>query len=93
MVKAKVSSSAPTPNGAKDRFGGGAPDERPRAIVVLREGRGARLDRFVAEALGVSRSESQRWIGRGRVTVNGAEREASTRLREGERIVVIPEPP
>ena len=69
-------------------------DDKPGAeLVVAREGRGARLDRFVAEALGVSRSESQRWIGRGRVTVNGAERDASARLREGERIVVIPEPP
>ena len=64
-----------------------------KAIIVLRERRGARLDRFVADALGVSRSESQRWIGHGRVTVNGAEREASARLQEGERIVVIPETP
>jgi 23S rRNA pseudouridine1911/1915/1917 synthase len=62
-------------------------------LVVARERSGARLDRFVAEALGVSRSESQRWIGRGRVTINGAVREASARLREGERIVVIPEAP
>lgn len=62
-------------------------------FIVARESSGARLDRFVAEVLGVSRSESQRWIGRGRVTINGAERESSTRLRAGERVVVVPEAP
>lgn len=62
-------------------------------LVVPDQGAGARLDRFVASALGVSRSESQRWIGRGRVTVDGVCGAASTTLRTGERVVVRPEPP
>ena len=60
-------------------------------IVVPREGRGARLDRFVAREIGVSRSELQRWIAHGRVTVNGGRCEASASLREGEHVVVAPE--
>lgn len=63
------------------------------ALVVAREGSGARLDRFVARALGVSRSELQRWITRGRVTVDGAAREASSKLRAGERVIIRPESP
>jgi 23S rRNA pseudouridine1911/1915/1917 synthase len=62
-------------------------------IVVTREGNGARLDRFVAGAIGVSRAELQRWVARGRVTVDGDRREASTTLREGQRVVVLPEAP
>jgi 23S rRNA pseudouridine1911/1915/1917 synthase len=62
-------------------------------VVVPREGNGARLDRFVARALNVSRAELQRWVAGGRVTVDGAARGGSTTLREGQRIVVYPEPP
>jgi 23S rRNA pseudouridine1911/1915/1917 synthase len=61
--------------------------------VVSREQAGARLDRFLADALPISRSELKRWIERGRVTVDGAAREADARLREGERVVVRPEAP
>ncbi len=66
----------------------------PRALielVVTREGNGARLDRFVAAAIGVSRAELQRWVERGRVTVDGDRRDASAKLREGQRVVVVPE--
>jgi 23S rRNA pseudouridine1911/1915/1917 synthase len=62
-------------------------------LVVPAESNGARLDRFVAVAAGVSRSELQRWIEGGRVTVEGARRAADARLRGGERIVVRPAPP
>jgi len=51
------------------------------------------LDRFLADALPVSRSELKRWIERGRVTVDGAPRPADARVREGERVVVRPERP
>jgi len=61
------------------------------ALVVARESSGARLDRFVARALGVSRSQLQGWIARGRVTVDGATRDASAKLRVGERVVIRPE--
>lgn len=62
-------------------------------LVVPPGSNGARLDRFVAEAMGVSRSELQRWIESGRVTVEGAARGASTRLQGGQRVVVRPDAP
>ena len=61
-------------------------------LVVDRVHAGGRVDRFVAASLATSRSEVQRWIEHGRVTVEGAVRDASTRLREGERVVVRPAP-
>ncbi len=61
-------------------------------LVVPPDSSGARLDRFIAGATGVSRSELQRWIESGRVTVEGAPRGASTRLHRGQRIVVRPAP-
>jgi 23S rRNA pseudouridine1911/1915/1917 synthase len=54
---------------------------------------GARLDRFLAEALAVSRAELQRWIAEGRVMVEGAARAPSARVREGDRVVIDPPPP
>jgi 23S rRNA pseudouridine1911/1915/1917 synthase len=65
----------------------------PIELLVPRHAGGLRLDRFVAGALGMSRSELQRWIGHGRVTVDGAPRGASAKLREGERVTVTPEAP
>ncbi len=65
----------------------------PLTFVVPREGGGARLDRFVSTALGVSRAEAQRWIARGRVTVDAYARAASARLRAGDHILVRPEAP
>jgi 23S rRNA pseudouridine1911/1915/1917 synthase len=70
---------------------GGRPSD-PVECVVGRASTGARVDRFVAGCLEVSRSEVQRWIEQGRVTVDGAARDASSRLREGERVVVRPAP-
>ncbi|HEY8087886.1 MAG TPA: RluA family pseudouridine synthase [Polyangiaceae bacterium] len=62
-------------------------------VVVSRAQAGARLDRFLAGALGVSRSELQRWIEAGRVTVGGVARDASSRVREGESVEVEPMAP
>jgi 23S rRNA pseudouridine1911/1915/1917 synthase len=62
-------------------------------LLVPRDAGGSRLDRFVATALGVSRSEVQRWIVHGRATVDGAVRDASAKVRQGERVTVTPEPP
>jgi 23S rRNA pseudouridine1911/1915/1917 synthase len=42
---------------------------------------------------GPSRSELQRWIEHGAVTVDGAAKKAADKLREGVRIQVQPEPP
>jgi 23S rRNA pseudouridine1911/1915/1917 synthase len=61
-------------------------------LVVARAATGSRVDRFLAGSLDVSRTEAQRWIERGRVTVEGAVRSASAKLREGERVLVRPEP-
>ncbi len=64
-----------------------------REIVVPRVAAGVRLDRFLSGLLGVSRSELQRWIAAGRVTVQGRAGEAAARLREGERVHVDPMSP
>ncbi|MDP9151697.1 MAG: RluA family pseudouridine synthase [Myxococcota bacterium] len=64
-------------------------EERMR-LVVPRGETGKRVDRFLASALGVSRSELQRWILRGRVTVEGVACRAALRLREGEHVDVQP---
>jgi 23S rRNA pseudouridine1911/1915/1917 synthase len=65
-------------------------------LVVPREAAGVRLDRFLsltlsATDLGLSRSELQRWIERGRVTVDGVTRKAADKLKEGARIIVDPD--
>ncbi|HEY5243195.1 MAG TPA: S4 domain-containing protein, partial [Polyangiaceae bacterium] len=65
----------------------------PAVLVVPREASGSRLDRFLADALDVSRSELQRWIAAGRVTVDGASRSASGHVREGERVACDPMTP
>jgi 23S rRNA pseudouridine1911/1915/1917 synthase len=62
-------------------------------LLVPREASGSRLDRFLAGALDVSRSEIQRWIEAGRVTVDGARRGASGHVREGERVACDPMTP
>jgi 23S rRNA pseudouridine1911/1915/1917 synthase len=64
-------------------------------LVVPREAAGSRLDRFVAGALAgrATRSQVQRWIEGGRVTVDGIGKHAADTVREGERVVVVPELP
>jgi 23S rRNA pseudouridine1911/1915/1917 synthase len=64
-----------------------------RVLIVSREAAGSRLDRFLAVALDVSRSEAQRWIAAGHVTVEGVLRGASGHVREGERVACDPVTP
>jgi 23S rRNA pseudouridine1911/1915/1917 synthase len=71
---------------------GRARSDEPLERIVHRDEAGARVDRFLAASLETSRSEVQRWIAQGRVTVDGAAREASARLRAGERVLVVPAP-
>ncbi len=53
-----------------------------------------RIDRFLAREARVSRSEAQRWIEAGRVTIDGVACEASDVVRAGARIEAQPmEPP
>lgn len=68
----------------------------PIVLVVPREADGSRLDRFLASTLsamddGPSRTELQRWIENGGVSVDGVVKKASEKLHEGARIVVEPE--
>jgi 23S rRNA pseudouridine1911/1915/1917 synthase len=65
-------------------------DRQVVEILVPPESAGARLDRFAAPRLGVSRAELQRWIAAGRVTVDGVPREASAALKAGARVIVRP---
>jgi len=54
---------------------------------------GERLDRHVADRLDVARNRVARWIGDGRVRVEGRAEKASRPLRPGERIECdVPEP-
>jgi 23S rRNA pseudouridine1911/1915/1917 synthase len=62
-------------------------------LLVAPDHAGVRLDRFVASATGYSRSEIQRWIRSGRVTIGEARRPASAVVRTGERVLVTPEAP
>ena len=67
-------------------------------LVVPREASGARLDRFLAAALAStelspSRAELQRWIERGKVSVDGAPKRAADKVREGAEVLVEPEGP
>jgi len=71
---------------------------RPIVLVVPREAEGTRLDRFLASTLsavegGPSRTELQRWIEHGGVTVDGVVKRAGEKVHEGARIAVSPEPP
>ncbi len=73
----------------------------PLVVVVPREAAGQRLDRFLATALAAAgtnssaptRSELQRWIEQGRVTVNGARQQPSDKVRAEAQIVVVPAAP
>ena len=68
-------------------------DDQRLEVVVPRDAHGARLDRFAAAVAGVSRSELQRWIRDGRVTVDGAPARPSAKVREGERVSIRPQGP
>jgi len=67
-------------------------EARPIRLVVAPERAGERLDRFLAGALG-SRSQAQRLIAEGRVTVEGVPRAKRHAVRAGDRVAVDPEPP
>ena len=70
----------------------------PFVLIVPEEASGARLDRFIVSALrdakgAPSRSELQRWMAHGRVTVNGVKKGASDKVLVGGKVVVQPEAP
>jgi 23S rRNA pseudouridine1911/1915/1917 synthase len=69
--------------------GGPARALGPRTEVVeVRPGEDGRLDRFVAERLGLSRARVQRLVDEGRVAVDGRAARKSDRVAPGARISV-----
>lgn len=63
-------------------------------LIGTEQDQGKRLDIFLAQkAPGLSRSQIQRWIEIGNVTVGGKKAKASQRLKPGDRIsMIVPEP-
>lgn len=53
---------------------------------------GERIDRHVADHLGVARNQVQKWIGAGRVLVDGEPVKPATSVRTGDRIEAEPPP-
>ena len=64
-----------------------------RAEFVVEAASGQRLDSFLAERLGVSRSRAEAWIADGRVRVNGRAPKKRDRPAAGDRIEVELPPP
>ncbi len=63
-------------------------------LHVAEEGAGARLDRHLAQILDEPRNRIQRWIGDGRVAVNGRRAKPSLVLRPGDQVELeAPEEP
>lgn len=70
------------------------PSHLPLTLPVEPGSAGARLDRWLADALpSHSRAEVQRWIKEGRVTVAGAPARANLRLEPGMSVAVELPPP
>jgi 23S rRNA pseudouridine1911/1915/1917 synthase len=63
--------------------------QQPAICVTSRAAEG-RVDRFLAREAGISRTEAQRWIEAGGVTIDGERAEASDLVRAGARVEAIP---
>jgi 23S rRNA pseudouridine1911/1915/1917 synthase len=73
-----------------------ADDDAPnRVVFVLRRDLDKRLDKYLTDRITfMSRTQLQRLIDEGGVTVNGGKCKASTKLRSGDRVeVYVPPPP
>ncbi len=73
----------------------GGEEELPRVTFSLQRDLGTRLDRYLTSRITfMSRTQLQRLIESGGVTVNDRPAKASTRLQRGDRVeVVVPPPP
>jgi 23S rRNA pseudouridine1911/1915/1917 synthase len=80
-----------------DRQGAGAVDDDApnRVVFVLQRDLQKRLDKYLADRIPfMSRTQLQRLIDEGGVTVNGRRPKGSTKLRSGDRVeVFVPPPP
>jgi 23S rRNA pseudouridine1911/1915/1917 synthase len=65
-----------------------APVAGPRTFVVPDDGEARRVDRFVADASGLSRSHVQKLISEGRLTREGAALKANAIVLPGDRVVI-----
>lgn len=64
-----------------------------KRLTILPEDEGKRVDRFLAEALSVTRSQAQKWLEQGQVTIDGRVLSKSARLlQDAVMVVTIPEP-
>ncbi len=64
-----------------------------KRLTILPEDEGKRVDRFLAEALSVTRSQAQKWLEQGQVTIDGRVLSKSARLlQDTVMVVTIPEP-
>ena len=72
-----------------------ADEELPRVIFTLQRDLGARLDKYLTSRVTfMSRTQLQKLIDSGGVTVNDRAAKPSTRLNSGDRVeVVVPPPP
>ena len=59
-------------------------------LTVPPEAEGERADRYLAEALNVTRATAQKWLEQGSITENGRALTKSARLRANAELVVIP---
>ncbi len=66
---------------------------QPIQLTIPPEGDGARADRFLAEALVVTRAAVQKWMDGGHVVLNGRALAKSARLCEGDCVTVTPPEP
>ncbi len=64
-----------------------------KQLTILPENEGKRADCFLAETLSVTRSQAQKWLEQGQVTLNGRALSKSARLVQNTILAVtIPEP-
>lgn len=60
-----------------------------RQLTIPPEAEGERADRFLAEALSITRAAAQKWLEQGQVTVNGRALSKSARLSQNTTVVVV----
>ncbi len=70
-----------------------AADNAEVTYLVVEEGKGERLDAYMAEAASLSRSFLQGLIRGGHIRVNGREAKVAQRLRSGDQIRMVQPPP
>jgi 23S rRNA pseudouridine1911/1915/1917 synthase len=91
-IRRAIESARRDGSGGEDEEG---EEELPRVTFTLQRDLGARLDKYLTSRITfMSRTQLQRLIESGGVTVNDRPAKASTKLGQGDRVeVVVPPPP